>query len=354
MKKPIFILTLILLISAIGYLFLYPVPIDPEAWTPQTNVGLTDIYQTNDKLSPIQKMADGQCPDCEDVAVDSNGIVYGGAIDGRIIEFSADFKKSRTIANTGGRPLGMITDNNGTIYVADGVKGLLSVSKNGQVKLLTDSFENRKICFPDDLALASDSSILFTEASKKFQLSQYGLDILEHRPNGNLFRYNLRTGITELLLDSLYFANGVAVSNDGSYALVNNLAKYEVIKYYLKGEQKGKTEVFVRNLPGFPDGVNISADGTVWVSIVSPRNAKLDETLPNPFLRKLFFRLPASATPENRFTCILGFNASGKLIHNLQDSKSKFSSITNCVPFHGKLYLGTIAEKGIGVYDLNR
>jgi sugar lactone lactonase YvrE len=205
----------------------------------------------------------------------------------------------------------------------------------------------------DDLALAPDSSIIFTEASRKFPLHTYKLDLLEHRPNGYLFQYDLKTRQTRQLLDSLYFANGVGVSNDGSYALVNDMGRYRVLKYHLTGVKKGQSEVFADNLPGFPDGLNIGSDGTVWLSIVSPRTTSLDFIMRYPFLRKLLLRLPESAQPApQRYGCILGFDATGKLIHNLQDPKGGYAAITNCVPFQHKLYLGTLTEHSIGVYEL--
>jgi sugar lactone lactonase YvrE len=352
MKKRILQLLLLLFVLVIGYLCFAPVPIDPEAWTPPVNVGFNGIYAVNNKLEAVKKMADGFCSQCEDVALDSLGNIYAGASDGSILAFSPDFKEHRTIANTGGRPLGMVIDKKGNIYVADDTKGLLWVSKKGEVKVLTNSYNNEKMLFLDDLDIAPDSSIIFSEASRKFTDKNNLLDIIEHRPNGHLFRYDLKTGKTELLIDSMYFANGVAVFNDGSYVLVNNMCRYEVLKYYLKGERKGQHEVFINNLPGFPDGVNISKDGTVWVSIPVKRLDKLDKLLPYPFLRKVFLRLPLPPQKNPLYGCVLGFDASGKLIQNLQDPKGGISNITNCVPFQNKLYLGSIAEKSIGVYEL--
>ncbi|WP_435356772.1 SMP-30/gluconolactonase/LRE family protein [Emticicia sp. SJ17W-69] len=352
MKKRIKQLLLILLVVAIAYLTLYPVPIDPEAWTPGVNIGFTGIYSPNNELSKIQKMADGQCPQCEDLAIDSSGNVYASASDGRILAFSPDFKEFNTIVNTGGRPLGMITDNQGNIYVADDTKGLLWVSTKGEMKVLSNAYNNQKMLFVDDLTFAPDSSIIFTEASRKFPDKTFVLDIIEHRPNGNMFRYYLKTGKTELLMDSLYFANGVAVSADGSYVLVNNMNKYQVLKHFLSGENKGKTEVFADNLPGFPDGVNIGPDGIIWVSIPTLRIELLDKVLPYPFLRKLILRIPQPEQKKHPYGFILGFDSSGKLIHNLQDPTGGYSGITNVVPFQNKLYLGSINEKSIGIYEL--
>lgn len=102
MKKKISLFLLPVLIVFLGYVLFYPVPIDPQAWTPPVDIGLTGQYAPNDALSALHKMADGQCNRCEDVAVDSVGNVYAGDVEGNIIAFSPDFKTRRILANTAG------------------------------------------------------------------------------------------------------------------------------------------------------------------------------------------------------------------------------------------------------------
>jgi sugar lactone lactonase YvrE len=77
------------------------------------------------------------------------------------------------------------------------------VSPTGQVNELTNSCNGKKMLFIDDLDLTPDSTIIFSEASRKFSNKVFLLDLLEHRPNGNVFRYDLKTGRTEQLLDKI-------------------------------------------------------------------------------------------------------------------------------------------------------
>lgn len=351
MKKNIIRIAILIGVIGLIYLLFYPVPIDPGAWHPDPAPEFTGELAPNDHLGKVKKM--GECYQCEDVAIDKSGNMYASAADGNIIFFSADFSERRVIANTGGRPLGMVIDAANNIYVADDTKGLLHITLDGKVTLLTNSYNKQKMLFLDDLALLPDSTIAFTEASRKFTDSEFVLDIIEHQPNGHLFSYDLKTGTTNLLIDSLFFGNGVAVSMDSSYLLVNNMNKYQVLKYYLEGDKKGTYDIFLDNLPGFPDGVNIAADETIWVSIPTLRINILDKLLPYPFLRKVALRLPQSNnTPA--FGFILGFNKEGKLIKNLQDPNQWFTGITNTVPHKNKLILGSIREDQIGVYELDQ
>lgn len=41
--------------------------------------------------------------------------------------------------------------------------------------------------------------------------------------------------------------------------------RFRCLKYWLKDEIRGKTEVFIDNLPGAPDNINLAPDGSFWI-----------------------------------------------------------------------------------------
>lgn len=93
-------------------------------------------------------------------------------------------------------------------------QGLLRVSANGSVELLTDEAEGLKFKLTDGVDVAEDGIIYFTDASYKYRLEEFAWDILEGRPHGRLMSYDPVTRQTNVLVRGLYFANGVAVSPD--------------------------------------------------------------------------------------------------------------------------------------------
>lgn len=351
MKKRYIILILFLLV--LGYFLFYPVPIEPASWTPPTAPSLEEgIYKKNNALANIQHLFDGQCAKPEDVAIDSLGRIYTGLADGRILRFDSEDAAPTEIANTGGRPLGLRLDTAGILYVADTEKGLLKVTPDGEITVLTDSFEGQRLKFADDLDIAADGTIYFSEASTKFGLKDFAMDMMEHRPNGKLLAYNPVAKTTKVVLDSLYFANGVAISPDQSYLLVNETSKYRTKKLWLTGDKKGQAEIFMDNLPGFPDGLTYGGGDLYWIAFASPRQQALDDIMPQPFIRKIVVRLPESMqVAPAHYTIILGVNSNGEVIHNLQDTNGGYSELTNVVPFKDKLYFGSLHENAIGVMD---
>ena len=64
---------------------------------------------------------------------------------------------------------------------------------------------------------------------------------------------------------NLCFANGVALAPDESFALVNETWNYRVLRYWLTGDKKDTWDVFIDNLPGFPDNISSNGKGTFSV-----------------------------------------------------------------------------------------
>ena len=352
--KRFLLIVLILIAVAVTYLLIAPVDIDPVAWQPSTAPELTGPYQQNDKLASTERISlgDGFAP--EDVATDSGGRIYSGFEDGRIIQLQPEGTGPREFANTGGRPLGLAFDPAGNLIVADAIKGLLSINPKGEVTTLLISSDGAQLGCLNDLDIAKDGTVYFTEASKKFPMSKFAEDILEHGPNGRLIVYDPKTQKSLTMLRDLHFANGVAVSPDQSFVLVAETGMYRVMRFWLSGPRQGQEEVFIDNLPGFPDGISSNGRDKFWVAIVSPRDKLFDKILPYPFLRKVVARLPKFLQPApQRYSFVLGLDANGRVIENLQDpSSSCYAEIANVLEHNGSLYFGSIGEQTIGKYKM--
>jgi len=343
-----------LVLLAIVYLLVAPVPITPAAWTPPVAPTLTGQYEQNNRLAHTDRLSlgDGRSP--EDVAIDSGGRIYGGFDDGRIIQLQPDGTQPHVFANTQGRPLGLAFDPAGNLIVADAIKGLLAIDKSGTIKVLATEVDGAKFGCLNDLDVAVDGTIYFTEASRKFPMSQFANDILEHQPNGRFLAYDPKTQKTRTIVDGIYFANGVAVSSDQSFVLVNETGLYRVLKVWLTGPKQGQRDVFIDNLPGFPDGISSNGKGKFWLALVTPRDAVFDKILPYPFARKIVYRLPQVLHPApKRYSFVLGLDENGKVVDNLQNGAADcYAEIANVVEHDGVLYFGSIAESTIGKFSL--
>ena len=342
--------TVLLLI--ILYLLFFPIDIQPEKWDSQPVPALEGEYASNNILKKIERQFEGVCLQCEDVAIDSNGFIYGGTEHGAIMKLKAG-SDPEILAETGGRPLGLHMDMDNNLIVGDAKKGLLSIAPDGQIEVLVTTHGGKPFLFTDDVDIASDGRIYFSDASHRFNSDKYKLDFIEHGPNGRLLVYDPADGSTELLLDELYFANGVALSEDDSFVLVNETSDHRVMRYWLKGDRATTSEVFLANLPFYPDGISYNEDGIFWIAMISPRNTLLERLSNRPFLRKMIARVPPRLMPKPKnHSFILGVDNNGIIRYDLQDPSGGFAQITSIQQYGDILYIGSLMEPAIGTFDL--
>ena len=334
-------------LAALGaYLLLWPVPIDPVRWTPPRAPDLAGGYAPNDALSAVERLAVGLAP--ESVAVDASGAVFTGLVDGSIMRWSDG--SAERIVELDGQPLGMAFDAAGDLIVCDLYGRLLSISQAGDVMELVTGVDGRPLGLVNDVDIASDGTIYFSESST--ETTDTILDLLEHRGNGRLLAYDPETRATNVLLDGLFYANGVAVSRDETFVLVVETNEYRIRRVWLDGPRASESDVFIENMPGFPDGISCDDQGVFWLALVNPRNGFIDWVLERPWIRKVAARLPlaAFAGAAPRYGFVLGLDENGNVVHNLQDpTGDHFAGISSVLRYGDMLYFGSLLEDAVGV-----
>ncbi|NIA27280.1 MAG: SMP-30/gluconolactonase/LRE family protein, partial [Desulfobulbaceae bacterium] len=204
--------------------------------------------------------------------------------------------------------------------------------------------------YADDLAIGTDGTVYFSEASTRFGASQYKgtyegslLDIMEHGASGQVIAFSPDTGDAKVIIDNLNFANGIAISADQTFLLVAETGSYRILRHWLLGPRSGETEVIIDNLPGFPDNINNGLNGRFWIGLVAPRNDLLDRLSNKPFIRKIVQRLPAFVRPKAvPSSHVIAINGDGEVLINLQDSAARFPALTGVFETRDALYLTSL------------
>ena len=264
----------------------------------------------------LEQIAVGDVNGPEAIAFDGNGLMYTANEDGRIIVLNRDGSNPQDYAQTGGRPLGLKFDSQGNLIVADAFQGLLSIDSTGQITVLSTSFAGVPFMLTDDLDIGSDGTIYFSDASSLNSLGNHTNDW--GQPNGRLLSYNPNTDVTNLLLDNLYFANGVALSHDESYLLVNESAVNHIRRYWLTGPNSGQTDVFsnVNQFQGLPDNITYNDDSLFWVATF--------------------------------FGPVIALDNNGQIVYQLNFNSNLLTENTSAVQYNDTLYLGTLHDSLIG------
>ena len=348
--KLIWNLSMAAAVAACIYLLAWPVPIIPEAWEAPPDQGYTGSFARNDRLKGFEYLPLAGQRGPEAMAIDSQGRLYVSTRGGWIMRFGAGGGAAQPWYNTGGQPLGLAFHPNGNLIVADADKGLLAVTPRGDAKRLINVVGGKQIGYANDVDIARDGRIFFTDASTKFAPALFGhtyeaalFDLMEHGGHGRLIVYDPATDKARELIKKLNFANGVALSPDQRFVLVAETGNYRILRYWLEGEKKGQSETLIDNLPGFPDNLSAGRDGRFWLALAAPRNRFLDATAPWPIVRKIAQRLPKQWRPKAKlYGHVIAFDENGMVLLDLQDPQGRYPVTTSAREDDRYVYVGSL------------
>lgn len=361
MKKLTLTMGVLLLLAA-AYLTLWPVPIEPVRWAAPTSPGYTGPHAVNTRLVNLKMISLGKEEGPEHIAIGRDGRLYAAVAGGKILRMNPDGGAQEVFANTGGRVLGFDFDADGNLIAADTNRGLLSISPDRKITVLTDKVNGDPIRYADAVAVAGSGKIYLSDASARFAPRDWGgtfeaslLDILEQSSTGRILEYDPANKTTRVVAKGLSFANGVALSRDEKTLFVNETGKYRVWKISVEAKDldistpKGQAKILFDNLPGYPDNLMRGLNGKIWLGLVKPRNPTVDSLAAKPFMRKLTLRLPRVMWPVPKaYGHVFAFTEGGDVVADLQDPSGAYPETTAVTETHERLYIQSLHARGLG------
>ena len=328
---------------------------------PDTDAGTGSPYALNDRLKGVSLIGRGEIEGPEDVIFDRQDNLYCPNRHGDIVRFLApDYARWEIFAHIGGHPLGMAFDRDDNLDVCVGGMGLYQVRPDGTVVKLTDEtnrtlfsiIDDSRLKLADDLDIAPDGRVFFSEATIRYDMHEWPYDALESRGNGRLICYDPRDRSTRTILRDLQFPNGVCMAGDGRSFLFAETWGCRIRRYWFDGPRKGETEVVIADLPGYPDNINRASDGNFWVALVGMRSPALDLALRMPSMRKRMAKRVARDEwlfPNINSGCVLKFTGDGRVLESLWDlGGTNHPMVTSMREHKGYLYLGGLYNDRIG------
>lgn len=98
------------------------------------------------------------------MVADLDGALVCGVTGGAIVRLDPHADSVTTVADTGGRPLGLELCEDGRVLVCDAHKGLLKVDQaTGAVEPLVERVDGRALRFCSNAAAGPDGTVWFTE-----------------------------------------------------------------------------------------------------------------------------------------------------------------------------------------------
>jgi gluconolactonase len=180
---------------------------------------------------------------------------------------------------------GLTFDSAGRLTMCQhGNRRILRVEPHGNVTVLADAFEGRRLNSPNDLVYRSDDTLYFTDPP--FGLPDVFDDAAKELPFSGVFR--VRDGEVTLESDELEGPNGLAFSPDERFLYVGNWQadRKVVMRYDVDAEGRLSGGTVFCDMTGAPgedalDGLKVDAAGNVYacgpggVWVLSPEGERL-------------------------------------------------------------------------------
>jgi len=239
----------------------------------ETVVGLTGLTASDAKA---KKLTDGSIWAEGPVWLAGRGVLRWSDIPGnQILEYNLD-SSERTVYKsevefTNGRTL----DHDGSVIQCSHGNRRIERDRDGQVEAIVDSFNGKPLNSPNDVIVAKDRSIWFTDPPYGIIFPREGHPGQREYKDHYVFRFDQITKeLTPVVIDveepnglafspdesTLYVADSSALTNDPGKGN-NHIRAYDVVDSKCKN---GRTFAVMQN--GVPDGLRVDELGNIWAA----------------------------------------------------------------------------------------
>src|SRR6185312_14194142 len=194
---------------------------------------------------------------------------------------------------------GMTLDSSGRVTVAGHARRniwrLETLDPKGQITVLADSYQGKKLNSPNDLTYKSDGSLYFTDPpyglptqGDKDPLKELDVNGVYRIPNARQHKVGAPPDRDklQLIIKDISRPNGIVFSPDEKYLYVSDTATKHWMRYRVKpdGSVSGGSvfcDASSDKAPGSPDGIRVDKNGNLYGSgpggvwIISPAGKHL-------------------------------------------------------------------------------
>ena len=186
----------------------------------------------------------------------------------RILEWDRATGQTTVFRNDAEYTNGRTLDLEGAVVqCSHGRRSVERETADGPVTIV-DQFEGHRLNSPNDVVVASDGAIWFTDPPYGIRPSGIEGHPGEQEYGGcYVFRYDERTGELTAVVTDMDHPNGLAFSPDESLLYVADTGDPDVIRVYpVEGPRLGPGRLFATVRPGPSDGFRVDVEGRIWTS----------------------------------------------------------------------------------------
>lgn len=168
---------------------------------------------------------------------------------------------------------GHTRDREGRLVTCEhGTRRVTRTEHDGQVTVIAESFEGKRLNSPNDVVVKSDGTIWFSDPHYGIVTDYEGYAAEQELPC-NLYRIDPATGRMDAMVTDANCPNGLAFSPDESRLYMADTGRLfgddpQHIRAFDVGSENRLTggDVFHEIDPGCSDGLRVDTDGNIWSS----------------------------------------------------------------------------------------
>ena len=173
---------------------------------------------------------------------------------------------------------GHTLDHDGAVLACEhGTRRVSRSERDGTRTTLVDRYRGQRLNSPNDLVVASDGAIWFTDPPYGIVSNREGYQAEPELDACYVFRLDRGTGELSIVTDALIDPNGLAFSPDESVLYVADTSSgrvadgnHHILAFDVRdgggGRWLGEPRLFRIIDPGAPDGLRVDVEGNVWTS----------------------------------------------------------------------------------------
>lgn len=164
---------------------------------------------------------------------------------------------------------GLALDRSGNLIICEHQgRAISSLSKTLERKVFADSFDGLKLNSPNDLVVADDGSIIFTDPIYGLREGNGG-PAHQELPFQGVYHFNPNTEKLSLITDSFERPNGLAISPNKKQLFVVDTVKQHIRTFSISPDWKFNggdiwVELWDTEKIGRPDGIKFDQDGNLF------------------------------------------------------------------------------------------